>query len=255
MKSLIFTAESIRGLQRALRGEPGGKFQTRRKIGKREMAAWQSCGGELADGVPVLEDEYGDPINLADILPIQPGDVVRAKEAFGCHWAEGRLNYSIQYRADDIGSPQKIVQPQASLESGLSRVWCSPMYMPVVASRYFLPITAVRCERLQDITEADAVAEGVEPLFSQAEIHMPRYRGELDLQPMPYKNYLWHGVRGVKREIIEGWSCQFSSYTSARDSYSSLFEAINGKGSWAANPWVAVNQWTAVLTEATGAKS
>ena len=38
----------------------------------------------------------------------------------------------------------------------------SPLFMPAWAARYFIQITDVSSERLQDITEKDAIAEGVE---------------------------------------------------------------------------------------------
>ena len=74
------------------------------------------------------------------------------------------------------------------------------IFMPRWMSRINLEITAVRVERLQYISEADAMAEGV------------RY----------------------------GYGEPFdAAHTiSDRRRYQLLWESINGPGSWAANPWV-----------------
>lgn len=42
--------------------------------------------------------------------------------------------------------------------------WHPNIHMPKWACRTFLPVTDVRVERVQDISEADAIAEGVTPL-------------------------------------------------------------------------------------------
>jgi hypothetical protein len=72
------------------------------------------------------------------------------------------------------------------------------IHMPRKASRIQLEITAIRVERLQDISEADAIAEGVtfEPTHPRHQQHM------------------------------------------GKDAYQRLWESINGDGSWDANPWV-----------------
>lgn len=79
-------------------------------------------------------------------------------------------------------------------------LWKSPIHMPRWASRITLEITGVRVERLQDISEADAQAEGCP-------------------------------------EAIRGLAFTDSA---ARDWYADIWESINGPGSWDANPrvWV-----------------
>lgn len=79
------------------------------------------------------------------------------------------------------------------------------IHMPRWASRITLRITDVRVQRLHDISEADARAEGVgEPYFGDGD--------------PPFEE------PGV---IVSRWM-QFRN----------LWKTINGEGSWAANPWV-----------------
>jgi hypothetical protein len=77
--------------------------------------------------------------------------------------------------------------------------WMPSIHMPRWASRITLEITGVRVERLHDISEADAQAEGAE--------HIHRFDG-----------LKWH--------------------TGHASGFEALWEQINGPGSWDANPWV-----------------
>lgn len=92
--------------------------------------------------------------------------------------------------------------------------WKPSIHMPRWASRITLEITGVRVERLQDISEADAIAEGIE---SRDDL----YR---------FRNY-----------ALDGSWC-----ISAIDSYRSLWGSINGPGSWDANPFVWVVEFAKV---------
>lgn len=80
----------------------------------------------------------------------QPGDRIWVKETW--QKAGGASGYwwyrSTDSEADDGGSPVS--------------QWRSSIHMPRHASRITLEITSIRVERLQDITEADAMAEGVD---------------------------------------------------------------------------------------------
>lgn len=89
------------------------------------------------------------------------------------------------------------------------------MFMPRWASRITLEITGVRVERLQDISEADALAEGV--------VKGPDHYAP----PVPEKVKAFYD-------------------TSARRAYRHIWETINGPGSWAVNPWVWVIEFKVI---------
>ncbi|ELH1551802.1 TPA: hypothetical protein ACKP9T_002295 [Pseudomonas aeruginosa] len=92
--------------------------------------------------------------------------------------------------------------------------WRPSIHMPRWASRILLEITAVRVERLQDISEEQALAEGV--------------RGE----PCDHA-----------RQACADIGCWGDT---AKGAFGFLWESLNGEGSWAANPWVWVVEFKRV---------
>lgn len=93
------------------------------------------------------------------------------------------------------------------------------IHMPRWASRLTLTVTDVRVERLQDISEEDAIAEGI-------------YCTSLGLGGLYSIDRPGDKARGgatITRPA--GWE-------KARHAYLHLWERINGKDSWDANPWV-----------------
>lgn len=88
--------------------------------------------------------------------------------------------------------------------------WKPAIHMPKAACRIFLEITNIRVERLNDISEKDAIAEGVRRFYSTL------------FDEMRYKDYL---------DFESNWRSPVSSFES-------LWLSINGKGSWELNPWV-----------------
>lgn len=92
--------------------------------------------------------------------------------------------------------------------------WKPSIFMPRAACRIVLEITGIRVERLQSISKCDAINEGITPEVTGDDL---------------YENYAKVGYRWIK----------------AKESYQSLWESINGPGSWEANPWVWVIEFTA----------
>jgi len=94
--------------------------------------------------------------------------------------------------------------------------WRPSIHMPRWASRLSLEVTGVRVERLQEITPADATAEGI----------------------------TW--------EPGTPWTCsEARKTTNARVSlFADLWDSVNeGRSTWATNPWV----WVVEFTRAGGA--
>jgi hypothetical protein len=94
-------------------------------------------------------------------------------------------------------------------------------FMPRWASRITLEITNVRVERLQDISEADAIAEGLAALTKD---------GSTIKYGIPDRD-------GLPGNDDDGW--HWSRWCiDPRLAYQDLWESINGAGSWDANPFV-----------------
>lgn len=140
----------------------------------------------------------------------QPGDRLWVRETWldlqgtGVEYRDrdGRLQ-RCAYGAD---TPPGSHGDEARKDYGLK--WRPSIHMPRWANRITLEITGVRVERLQDISEADAISEGIESAYES-----------------------W---RDYRTDPAVNFPCADSPISS----YQTLWESINGTGSWDANPWV-----------------
>lgn len=93
-----------------------------------------------------------------------------------------------------------------------------------------LTVTDVRVQRLQDISKADAIAEGLTGLTKDG--RLVKY-GIPDRDGLPGSDDLgWH------------WHCWDAD---PRRAYTTLWDRINGAGAWDANPFVAAYSFTVAL--------
>lgn len=122
----------------------------------------------------------------------------------------------ILYRADGTCCSQ---MGECGCE-GKGATWRPSIFMPRWASRITLEITGVRVERLNEIRGQDAIAEGIEPFT--------RKFSEIS-SVTTFRNYL-----------------SGETNLAATKSYRTLWESINGPGSWDANPWVWVVEFRRV---------
>lgn len=153
---------------------------------------------------------------------LSPKQMIQACRDAG--WKSGKAWAPIEYLSDGYRANWKTFPG----ETGRYR---HARFMPRDYSRITLEITEVRVQRLQDISEADAIAEGVD--------EKPLSRGEIRLSDW------WVDYLMPKNSLV----C-------ARHSYASLWDSLNGKReggrkthskahalsaekySWDANPWV-----------------
>ena len=178
----------------------GQKTQTRRVV--KGMAL------EWLQPAMFTPEFVADPFN--GMCPYgQPGDRLWVRECFAdpCYRTTDKDSETVLYRADGKGIG----------EFGMDEIrWKPSIHMPRWACRIVLEIVSVRVERLNDISEADALAEGI--LADSFEYGVQRY----------FRNY---------RLTDEEASTQ-QALTCPIESFRSLWESINGHESWQANPWV-----------------
>ena len=199
-KPILFSGEMVRAIP------DGRKTQTRRVVNVPRLE--KRRGTLSADGWRKGDIEAAGWRDLAKIWnPYgQPGDRLWVKETHA-RVHEGLLQnldpepdngkaynngWSTVYRADG--------EPAHWQHYGIH--WKPSIFCRREYSRITLEIVSVRVERLKDISENDAYAEGIST--------------DSRLEPMRAG----------------------ASFRSAKLAYKSLWESINGKGSWAKNPWV-----------------
>jgi hypothetical protein len=229
----------------------GSKTQTRRVVKPQPSEHWTpySYGevhkmredGEfvMRKGAPVVlgfgpsnwdgDEAYACPYG-------QPGDRLWVREAFDpiegqspTHPVIGvdyRASHPTRYPTEEdrhkAGSDAINIYQWRIKDSHGMRKWKPSIHMPRWASRIDLEITSVRVERLQDISETDAAAEGIEG----ATICGVRY----------WRDYSLSDDEAQCSPML----------TSQIASFRSLWESINGPGSWDSNPWVWVIEFRRV---------
>lgn len=143
----------------------------------------------------------------------QKGDLIWVRETFSPHHAYPEEAAEFIYKADI----PKAAWPQ--YKGG----WSPGIHMPKVAARIWLEIEDITIERLQDITVDSALNEGIYRVAHTAGV---LHRGVKTL----FQDYL-HKPDTKRGEIMRLTPDPIASYKS-------LWEKINGKGSWEKNPWI-----------------
>lgn len=153
-------------------------------------------------------------------LPFWPGLRLWVRETFSEFQTEDGEYERWCYAADCVGKSDEDARPWGHIGSkyeGRVLPWRPSIFMPRAASRITLLVESVRIERLQDISEADARAEGVKAadaavVFQQVGLSaagLPRAREASELS------------------------------NTARGAFACLWDKINGdRAPWSSDPFV-----------------
>jgi hypothetical protein len=177
-------------------------------------------GLEHVEGRPLPQVTVGRVMTRQEVR-FASGDRLWVRETVACgacapsrpaYWApsfwhreQGTPNNpsGLWYKADGL-APEKTITERGK--------WVPAIHMPRWASRLTLTVESVKVERLHEITDADAKAEGVRVLPGQDEADPSAW---WEVEPGQHQG------------------------RSPRRSFRKLWEAINGEEAWLANPWVA----------------
>ncbi|EAC0780278.1 hypothetical protein DUQ83_22620 [Salmonella enterica subsp. enterica] len=200
-RGMIFNSEMVRAIL------DGRKTQTRRPVKPQpeltERSGFSWNGVVFGSG----SDDRGTNRNFAHVkCPFgKPGDRIWVRETFRVHSRASDVA-TLVYRASVRNSwteqthrvPVAVCNKPATPEK-----WTPSIHMPRWASRLLLEITDVRVERVQDISQIDAIAEGGppdHPSFSK----ISREMGFSDW-PRSWFAQTWWGIYGREAWNTNPW--------------------------------------------------
>jgi hypothetical protein len=205
-RPILFSGPMVRALL------DGRKTQTRRIVKPQPPEGTRFTGIHYASDEP-SSHFFNSPVGPAKRrCPYgEAGDVLWVRETWGLNDYEfetGPIPKTRPATLAEHGLCYRATEDDCEIRNELR--WRSSIHMPRWASRLTLAITDIRVQRLHDITDADAEAEGVrEPSIGRLHLISPERCGEIDRAKAPAL-FLWE----------------------------MLWKSINGAESWDANPWV-----------------
>ena len=197
-RPIIFNAEMVKAIL------DGRKTQTRRALTAKHIHLL-NVAAQAGECYPLEDNHEGSQSYYRQFCPFgKIGDRLWVRET----WAEagGNAPELKLYRAN---YPAHIPSHYENIPAPEEIRWTPSIHMPRWASRINLEITNVRVERLNDISEADALAEGCVAL----------------------EGCKWHTFEEANA------GTPMHDHT-AKDAFSSLWQSIYGEESWSSNPWV-----------------
>lgn len=146
-KPILFNTEMVQAIL------DGRKTVTRRKI-DRDITNF--CDVEVDGTLLDYQNCHGDFINPIDLCRYKVGDILYVRETWSIHEC-----VKCQAGIPALGGECKCEYVYRASYGATDFRWKPSIHMPKAAARIFLKVTDVRVERVQDITEEDAIAEGM----------------------------------------------------------------------------------------------
>ncbi|RHK98277.1 hypothetical protein [Blautia obeum] len=194
IKPILFNTEMVRAIM------DGRKSCTRRMVKPQPNEKHTYPLGFVTDSTEKKDvgcfgfgiNEYSGSIQYTK-PQYHPGDILYVRETWG-HPISLNSDKQYVFRADKIA------------ESGFkndSHIWHPSIHMPKEAARIWLKVTNVRVERLQDITEDGAEAEGA--IDNRGFIHSPENEYDRIYTAREYFIKIWD--RTIKKSDLDiyGW--------------------------------------------------
>lgn len=234
-KQILFNSLMVKALL------DGRKTQTRRPINPQPeldpSVGFKWKGAAYGKGINPSTEMQQAASFLSEYNPLgQPGDLLYVREScwiYGSWWEAGKTKTGRQkWRFKPIGKDVVFQNPgvEHMTFQGVNLAGYVPrnsIHMPRWASRLTLKISEIRVERIQEISEDDALTEGIETdLWDMAPV-AKRYG---------YDNAWFVGwSMGIEHPNVEADAGRV-----CRESYRSLWDSINAKNGlgWDSNPWV-----------------
>lgn len=185
----------------------GRKTMTRRLIPDEFFGlTWDTRGNTL-----VYENEYGDfiDVRLSKYTRYKDGEIVSVAQNYFSTYDESKWENGIWYNEFADGS-------DITNHAG----WINKMFVKAEYMPHQIRITGIHCERLQDISDAECLKEGVRVEFARNGSPMYYY----------FDTKRW-------REV---W------FDTPREAFAALIDKVSGRGTWKSNPWVVVYEFELV---------
>lgn len=215
IKPILFSTPMVQAILE------GRKTMTRRVL-KQQPSIKSGVGKWIKS--KIIQIVGGEEVVLEYMIknsPYKVGDILWIRETW-----QHTVNLGINILDENSGYIYKASENGKDWEENTEEwKWKPSLFMPKESCRLFLKITNVKVERLQDISEKDAKAEGVESCIADRENFGVRAAGM-----RLYRDY------DRKNNSLKDYPC--NGFEFAKTSFETLWQSINGEQSWNDNPYV-----------------